>query len=366
MEEQRYTSWEDLLEEDTPLGQESQKTTTAAENTTTAGPIDVPLPDAYAELLAEKKRLEDQLKKLTGQAEPDAEEKRQQLMYPVKVHTKESRLAERQKRRREARAALLKQRSLEKNLSARKLEIRAFEQKEEWLEQQKKQQLIEENLQQQRQKATQAVQQKQRKQDRLQQLLDERIQQAVEQKKMQQEALQQNIRMAEARREQLKAQRLAAIKEERDQLFLRLSKQTNTVAKQSLSVDLSSKTSNKENFLIKKPTTEREDSEKLLDVPFEQKHDRSSVIDFLETERQRRLEQRLVSHKKSAAAEIQRQQFLQDRLNASKSAKEAEAQKNNLRQASLARKKAERQEEARQEALRQIALERRLQTKKQQ
>ena len=46
-------------------------------------------------LLAEKDRLEAELKRLSGFGEPAPEDERVKRMYPVKVHTKDSRIEER-------------------------------------------------------------------------------------------------------------------------------------------------------------------------------------------------------------------------------------------------------------------------------
>ena len=80
----------------------------------TLAPVDLP-PDVQA-LLAEKERLEDELARLARHGAPRPEEERMKRMYPVRVHTKESRIEDRRLRRHDEQQRMLKQRVLDKKL----------------------------------------------------------------------------------------------------------------------------------------------------------------------------------------------------------------------------------------------------------
>jgi len=127
-----YLTWQDLLEAedalaDTAGDQPIADPATAAggdDSWAPAAPVQLP-PDVEA-LLAEKARLEDELKRLTGMGEPKPEDERMKRMYPVKVHTKESRIEERRLRRHDEQQRLLKQRLLEaKRAQAREAQRQA-------------------------------------------------------------------------------------------------------------------------------------------------------------------------------------------------------------------------------------------------
>jgi len=118
MSTENYKSWQELLEDEPS----SNSTPSLKQEIKQAPVIDesVALPEEYQALLEQKKELEQRMKKLTGQAEPNREEERQQVMYPVKIHTKKSRIEERKQKKWEEQQALLKQRSLEqKKLQAK-------------------------------------------------------------------------------------------------------------------------------------------------------------------------------------------------------------------------------------------------------
>jgi len=125
-----YLTWQDLLAEEaetdvTPAASETPSDQTAADVWAASGQIALP-PDVEA-LLAEKDRLESELKRLSGFGDPPPEDERIKRMYPVKVHTKESRIEERRLRRHDDHQRLLKQRALEAKLSQAREERRQAE-----------------------------------------------------------------------------------------------------------------------------------------------------------------------------------------------------------------------------------------------
>ncbi len=75
-------------------------------------------------MVAEKERLEKELKRLTGEAAPDPEDVRRQQMFPVKVHTKESRIEERRLRQRDELQRMQAKRVLEERRIAAEIERR--------------------------------------------------------------------------------------------------------------------------------------------------------------------------------------------------------------------------------------------------
>ena len=124
-----YLTWQELLEEDaetdvTPAPVEADPDP-AADLSSACGQITLP-PDVEA-LLAEKDRLESELKRLSGAGDQRREDERMKRMYPVKVHTKDSRIEERRLRRHDDHQRLLKQRALEAMLSKAREERRQVE-----------------------------------------------------------------------------------------------------------------------------------------------------------------------------------------------------------------------------------------------
>ena len=118
-----YLSWEDLLaEEEAELTQPSAPERNVS--TASAHASDLELPPDLTAILAEKERLEKELKKLTGEAAPEPEDVRRQQMFPVKVHTKESRIEERRLRQRDEALRMQAQRVLEQRRIIAELERR--------------------------------------------------------------------------------------------------------------------------------------------------------------------------------------------------------------------------------------------------
>jgi hypothetical protein len=127
-----YLSWEQLLEEERVAEAEAA----AGDGHRAPGPPAAPeLPPELEQLLADKERLERELMQLTGEAEPDAEQDRMQRMFPVKVHTRETRLEERRLRQRDELLRLQQQRLLEQQRIAAGLALRR-EQRQAQLRQQ--------------------------------------------------------------------------------------------------------------------------------------------------------------------------------------------------------------------------------------
>jgi hypothetical protein len=136
-----YLDWRDLLDE------EEAATTGAAPPQGTDAPAEADepaltqaLPADLQALMAEKARLEDELRALSGQAKPGTspEDLRRERCFPVKVHTKESRIEERRLRRHDEQLRLLAQRAGERAAGERRAEQqRAAEaalRRREWLQ----------------------------------------------------------------------------------------------------------------------------------------------------------------------------------------------------------------------------------------
>jgi len=71
-------------------------------------------------LFEEKERLEKQLRLFDGASEPESDDERHKLCFPVKVHTKESRIEERRERLHDEQMAMLKKKQQAKNKLERK------------------------------------------------------------------------------------------------------------------------------------------------------------------------------------------------------------------------------------------------------
>jgi hypothetical protein len=131
-------TWQDLLEESedgatlgTAEESPAQPQAPAAADETLQATAKVKLPPDVEALLAEKERLEDELKRLAGLGEPRPEDERLKRMYPVKVHTKESRIEERRLRKHDEHQRMLKQRALEAKLARAREQQRQAEREAE-------------------------------------------------------------------------------------------------------------------------------------------------------------------------------------------------------------------------------------------
>lgn len=87
----------------------------------------VALPEEISVLMAEQQRLKAELAAMTGKAPPSAEDQRQNLRFPVKAHTKESRIEERRLRLHDERLAMLRRRAAARSA----LTLRAGQEQEE-------------------------------------------------------------------------------------------------------------------------------------------------------------------------------------------------------------------------------------------
>ncbi|MFN8466286.1 MAG: hypothetical protein U0X20_12085 [Caldilineaceae bacterium] len=120
--DETYLTWQDLLDEeegDGPTGAPGDENSdllygAAGAGTAVESPVALP-PDVQA-LMTEKERLEGEMARLTGQAPPRPEEERMRRMYPVRVHTKETRIEDRRLRRHDEQQRMRKQRVLERKL----------------------------------------------------------------------------------------------------------------------------------------------------------------------------------------------------------------------------------------------------------
>jgi len=118
--EEDYKSWEDFLDEDEEVSEKEASDQPDLEYLKDQ----VELPDSVKALLEKRQQAEDHLKQLTGEAPPDPEEERQRLMYPIKVHTKETRIEERQERKEQEKKHFLKLKTLEEKVANRRVEER--------------------------------------------------------------------------------------------------------------------------------------------------------------------------------------------------------------------------------------------------
>lgn len=123
-----YLDWRDLLDEEDATAARPSPPDPGVD---AAAPADDPairpaLPADIQALLAEKARLEDELRALSGQAKPGAtpDDARRERCFPVKVHTKESRIEERRLRRHDEQLRLLAQRAAERASADRAAEQR--------------------------------------------------------------------------------------------------------------------------------------------------------------------------------------------------------------------------------------------------
>lgn len=113
-----YLDWRDLLDDEPgaelpsaePDGKPGQGT--AAEPLMSSEPTVLP-PELQA-LLAEKARLEDELRALSGQGPKRPEDARQARCFPVKVHTKESRIEDRRLSRHDEQLRMIAKRASER------------------------------------------------------------------------------------------------------------------------------------------------------------------------------------------------------------------------------------------------------------
>jgi hypothetical protein len=128
-----YLDWQDLLTADeqdalldnAPAPAGALLTPSYADDATQA---EVVLPDEITSLMAEQQRLRSELDALTGKAAPTDEDRRQQLRFPVKAHTKESRIEERRLHLRDEYLQMLKRRQLARQLQKQRTEQQRLQQ----------------------------------------------------------------------------------------------------------------------------------------------------------------------------------------------------------------------------------------------
>lgn len=136
--EEDYKSWEDFLDEEEEVAKEGASDQPDLEYLKDQ----VELPDSVKDLLEKRQQAEDHLKQLTGEAPPDPEEERQRLMYPIKVHTKETRIEERRERKEQEKKHFLKLKTLEEKIANRRVEERRHVAQQEATEARKRRERI--------------------------------------------------------------------------------------------------------------------------------------------------------------------------------------------------------------------------------
>lgn len=118
-----YFGWDDL-DDDAAMGAAVPESSGAASKlgaTTEPGSPDSPVErleqdarDKLTALFAERQALEDKLMRLLGKAPATGDDKRKDAMFPMPIHTAESRLADKKAMREEQRARALTRRAMER------------------------------------------------------------------------------------------------------------------------------------------------------------------------------------------------------------------------------------------------------------
>ena len=109
-----YLGWEDL-DDDAPASPSSSGST--VDTAEPASPLDGVATEARSKLtslFAERQALEEKLMRLLGKAPATLDDKRKDAMFPMPIHTPESRLADKKAAREEQRARALARRALER------------------------------------------------------------------------------------------------------------------------------------------------------------------------------------------------------------------------------------------------------------
>jgi hypothetical protein len=110
-----YRDWRDLLDEDAaPAHQRQTPAEPAPRIASVAADDPPPLPDEITNLLAEQERLKAEMAALIGKGPATSEDRRQQQRFPVKAHTKESRIEERRLQQHDERQATLRRRAAQR------------------------------------------------------------------------------------------------------------------------------------------------------------------------------------------------------------------------------------------------------------
>lgn len=135
-----YVDWHDLLDDDAAP---APAPAPAPGREQPAAPADLTrsLPPELQALLAEKSRLEDELRAMSGRGKPSPTDARRDRCFPVKVHTRESRIEDRRLARHDEHLRLLAQRAGERAAAERRAEqqrqaereLEAAERRRQWL-----------------------------------------------------------------------------------------------------------------------------------------------------------------------------------------------------------------------------------------
>ena len=132
------------------------------------------LPLELLELLKEKERIENQLNALAGRAEPELDDVRHELCFPVKIHTKESRIEERRLKHRDERQRVMRQRALEQKIIAKRQMLAELEAKEQARQRSMEIRRVELQRRQKQQALLELLQRRQREQEQIKSRLDKR------------------------------------------------------------------------------------------------------------------------------------------------------------------------------------------------
>lgn len=140
---------------------------------------DVELPEELLELLAEKNRLEQQLRALTGQGNDSTGDMRQALCFPVKVHTKESRIEERRLKRRDEQLRIIQRKTQEARAQAERRLRAELEAKAQAKQRVLIRQRLHSRIEERRQMLAAALKQRRKSEERMRLRLDDRLRRAA-------------------------------------------------------------------------------------------------------------------------------------------------------------------------------------------
>lgn len=205
--EEDYKSWEDLLNEEDQADAIPSETVLSDQDLSYLK-NQVDLPEDVNALFDKQTELENKLKKLTGQGEPDPEEERIKLMYPIKVHTKESRLEDRQQKKEEEKKHFQKIKALEKKIAQRKAEERNNEKRKDAVRDLKNKQQLHQKWEQKKKENEDSFRTTLIENQRLQEKYDQQIMLAVSKKRERDQEKTRQLQKTIAKQEQIKQEKL--------------------------------------------------------------------------------------------------------------------------------------------------------------
>ena len=136
-----YIFWEDLLEEERAAPVSSDQSDSGSSSTAVTSLedlLDMDLPPELKSLFQERKHLEQQFLGLIGKGEPDPDEERKRLCFPVKAHTKESRLLDKRVEKRDEQRRIKNKKAQEQHLLQKQKELEKAKQAQEELDRKRK------------------------------------------------------------------------------------------------------------------------------------------------------------------------------------------------------------------------------------